>query len=259
MFVNDVYKFTFVHIMKTGGNSMMDYLGKIPNTYKFNPKQGRNAHGHDSIGNMPKNLVGNDYFKFATVRDPRSWYMSLYYRAQERSGGNEELIFGSVRQLSMEEWVNRAINPKEWMAKNDVWTSDIADWIDRDTIINSKLDVGWFTFRNLFQLSSCYKKVFETYDNNDLSIKFNEIIGVDCLLKQEFLNETIRPVLTNIGIPQHELSHPLPIRNKTTNYGNDIWDHYTLELSDAVRAKDFVWYENLYIKNEQKVWYNNER
>ena len=258
MFVNDVHKFTFVHIMKTGGNSMMNYLLRIPNTYRYNPVHGVNAHGHDSIGNMPEKYTGDDYFKFATVRDPRAWYMSLYYRAQEVTGGNEEAIFGPIRKLSPEEWVRRAINPKEWMAKTDVWTSDIADWLDKDTIINSNLDVGWFTFRNLFQLSSCYKDVFQNFDNDELRERFKEILGVDCLLKQEFLGETVRQVLIDAGVPEQQVSHPLGVINKTANnYGRDIADHYSSELSSEVMAKDFIWYEHQYTPHQPRVWYND--
>ncbi len=65
MLVSNNYKLVFVHIQKTGGDTISKLLREnIPDVYRLGAK-----HGFASQG--PEELEGwNEYFKFAFVRNP---------------------------------------------------------------------------------------------------------------------------------------------------------------------------------------------
>lgn len=70
MIINDKYKFVFVHIQKTAGTSITDYLFKIPETKQIN-------HSHSMINTLNCDNY-KDYFKFCFVRNPFDRLVSWY-------------------------------------------------------------------------------------------------------------------------------------------------------------------------------------
>jgi len=80
MIVSKKHKFAFVHIPKTGGTSitlmLKPYLGSGPTHGRGWQKAYHKYELHSPL--MPFNHMGN-YFKFAFVRNPWDWLVSLYH------------------------------------------------------------------------------------------------------------------------------------------------------------------------------------
>jgi len=145
MVINRKYKFIFVHIPKAAGTFIRTMLLRhSPGSYKY-----KLSHVPISRGERHLSRQGEDpssYFKFLSVRNPFSWYVSLYEHG--RAGNAHEwwqLGYGLNENVSFEVWLRKllAIPGSDLQFKQD----------ERPTTQNllavqdSTLKVGWLTHR----------------------------------------------------------------------------------------------------------------
>ncbi len=129
MLISHSHQFIFIHIYKVAGTSLKEILQPCSDSSSkhlpFLIKAKRRIlqerlkiysvdfDAHVGINDLKKNLPGsifNSYFKFAFVRNPYDWQVSLYfYMLQQKSHYQHHLI----KEMSFNEYL-------EWRVSNDL-------------------------------------------------------------------------------------------------------------------------------------------
>ena len=105
MLVNSDFKFIFLHIQKCGGRYINKELVKIPGTYL---EHGQFA--HNSIQTINPRII-EGWFKFTTLRDPLSWYVSFHnFHKQRVEHGIEGWAEEFIDYTTLDEWIIKFIN-----------------------------------------------------------------------------------------------------------------------------------------------------
>ena len=117
MIISHSKKFIFIHIYKVAGSSIFNVLNNYESLFrrikrKAYKKFNKNAYPHhlkiiELKKILPENIF-NNYYKFAFVRNPWDWQVSLYhFMLQQKAHFQHEFI----RELkSFEEYINWRIN-----------------------------------------------------------------------------------------------------------------------------------------------------
>lgn len=123
-------KLAYWHMPRTGGMSVY----KVLQTYGSNPEWVKGLKQHGQASQIPQSALTKRAL-FGTVRDPWSWYASLYQHAKADSKATEDLealgngdsSFKAVlRSLTSPEIVAEA--PKRWALGIDYGEAEYADW-----------------------------------------------------------------------------------------------------------------------------------
>lgn len=259
MIINEDKGFAFTHLQKCGGNTLKKYLLDIPGSRYEQPVKG---FCHSCVGDMPYKHL----FNFATIRDPLTWYLSMYYFSK-KARNQEGDIFGDVNKISFKEWLHNATHPKLLLRKAPVatfrpgrrgeWRSEIGLTVPKEYITEGSLDVGWWSYRFLYGVCSDHKNLFRFGTDTDLIHQYHNIVNVDCLIKVETMDYNLPRVLE-----EHTGCVNLPPlgkvrRENTTRYDKRIEKHYDDFDVAKVIDKDFIFFENHYGVNEElpDVWY----
>lgn len=73
MIINHEKKYLFIHVPRTGGTSLKDALILRDNGKEFLKPHGRAVEARENLGGE-----WDEYFRFAFVRNPYDWVLSLY-------------------------------------------------------------------------------------------------------------------------------------------------------------------------------------
>jgi len=117
--INHKHRFIFVHIIKTGGESIEKFFrGRKIHKFAKNYKK--------QIGNRK----WNNYFKFAFVRNPWDKMVSQYFFIQKKRKGNYKLTFRefilAFKSCSESEYINGKGIPVEFNPIQLPWILDDA-------------------------------------------------------------------------------------------------------------------------------------
>jgi hypothetical protein len=255
MIVNEKYGFAYTHLQKCGGNTLKKYLLNIEGSKYVVPKEG---YCHSCVSDMPQY---KDLFNFATIRNPFTWYMSMYYFSK-RANNQEGDIFGDVNKIPFTEWLHNVLDPKPFIRKTDKWRTEIGFEVPKEIITEGTLDVGWWSYRFLYGVSSIHKEVFISGENYDLIKYYNSIIDVDCLINMEKMDLFILGILNENTKYKGTSSLNTYKRENTTNYNRDIEAHYTDADIALVMEKDSLFFQHHYggpinIDTLPAIWYRS--
>ena len=196
--INHDYKFIFVHIPKSAGNSIKETLG-IP---KF-------PGGHFRIRDRQYEKC-QKYFKFAFVRNPWDRFVSAY--SYLKHGGIGVNHLGYNPDLQYFNIVNKHDSFTDFI-KSKCWMEDT-----QETPHKNRSNRPWLHF------DSCHEYVI-----------IDGQIGVDFIGKTENLQEDFNTICDKIGIPRQQLPHKNKSKHKHyTEYYNDE----TKEIVAKYYAKD---------------------
>lgn len=174
MYLNEERKLIYVHIPKTGGRLI---------EWHFDYKK-IGEYAHNSIHELP--IEYSNYFKFATIRNPFAWYVSLYTYLQKYSNELSRWI-DDINDFST--FVKNCLNPIERVKKHEhnfevnKPTSKLYHFVQSHSVMNC----GWLT---MFFIHSCCKNWENILTKNKDYIKMNyqQILSVDEVIKLEELN-----------------------------------------------------------------------
>ena len=111
--------FTFVHLQKTGGSFVEDFLlNNIVGCKQVLPRH------------VPARAAPKDIFKFGCVRNPFDWYVSLW-----ASHKDEPAFFEEIMDMDFKKFMYKTFNKK----------SGILHDVDFDVLTN--LNIGMYTYR----------------------------------------------------------------------------------------------------------------
>ncbi len=203
MLISHSKKFIFVHTYKVAGSSIRDALSpfcypsffeKVLKKLGLFPKiQSSNFPHHIKVSELKDLLpekMFNNYFKFAFVRNPWDWQVSLYHFTRQNP---EHFQHELVRKMNFEEYINWRVN--EAMCFQSGYTHDkhgekLVDFIgkfenldnDFKTICDklgidkslkalniSKHDdyMKYYTTKTYDMINQAYKKEIELFDYKD--------------------------------------------------------------------------------------------
>ena len=131
---------------KTGGMWVSRFLKKLDSSFK-RPKHlvKYNKHGFRELTDfhLPSKLVGPEYYKFGFIRNPVSWYWSMFNFQQKRSMRNENALF-------------------------DIMISDASELIEQEkgNKINSSSSFGWpkMTKESLEFIYESSKEIYDKFE-----------------------------------------------------------------------------------------------
>jgi len=114
MIVNDNYRFSFVHIQKTGGTSITDFLFTINGTRLEGYHHGMYSHPLPSY---------EKYFKFCVVRNPWARLVSWYEMMRRKKVHNDFSAYLLTRANHFSDFLSQTEiifekNEKEWDGVN---------------------------------------------------------------------------------------------------------------------------------------------
>jgi len=145
---------------KTGGMWVSRFLKKLDSSFK-RPKHlvKYNKHGFRELTDfhLPSKLVGPEYYKFGFIRNPVSWYWSMFNFQQKRSMRNENALFDIMIS-------GRDIN--EYMQnvqKFDRARVRMMNMYNQVFSIGDKLEC-----KNIFKYENLYDGLFEALKENGI-------------------------------------------------------------------------------------------
>tara|TARA_B100000963_G_C22562870_1_gene642279 strand:- start:204 stop:860 length:657 start_codon:yes stop_codon:yes gene_type:complete len=152
MIISDKKKFVFIHIPKTGGTSIENSLLKYANLrqkivsyyptkyliYLINRsninlldngnKWINGFHRHETIKYLNKSKKYNSYFKFTVVRNPYSWFASLYNYIQI---SKRHKLYEIVKNYNLDEFLDLQIKKKIFRQTDYIFNKDAKYQVDR--------------------------------------------------------------------------------------------------------------------------------
>jgi len=118
---NDLKKWAYVHIPKTGGTSISNILNKEDGSFKVT--------GHDSV-DLFKNL--HNYYKFTFVRNPYSRFISTYYHECRKVNDTitltnfvKKITDNDILYLSQSYYIDRKIENFSKIGKYENYVNDL--------------------------------------------------------------------------------------------------------------------------------------
>ncbi|NMF85925.1 sulfotransferase family 2 domain-containing protein [Nodosilinea sp. P-1105] len=201
-------KFLFIHVPKTGGNSIQSILkdyseDKIiilekhqDGVERFEVRSDRyKVHKHSTLTeykNMIEDSVYNSLFKFSVIRNPWdmmiSWYFSPHRKIKDWVRDDFQKLIDEVQPLS-------------YYIKDSLLLENQRSWLSRLNFSQRKIQKG------------------------------SLIRDIDFLIRFEYLNEDFKEVCKKIYIPFVEL----PLRNKSSR--GHYSRYYDEDLKEKVRSK----------------------
>ncbi|MDC0535723.1 sulfotransferase family protein [Francisellaceae bacterium] len=211
MIISHKKKFIFVHIYKTAGTSIMRQLLPFarpiekfsfyyPSRYGIsliNRTLGLHKYGNAWINGVHKHAtvieaneylgdeIFNEYYKFAFVRNPYDWLVSLYFYIRQDKWHNE---FNKVNAMSFEAFVlerikNNMPRQKDFLI-GQKYGALIVDYVGKIETIDSsyqyicdKLGIKYVKPSNLNQ--SKRQKSYHQYYNDELTLAVQEYFNDD--------------------------------------------------------------------------------
>lgn len=233
MIIND--DFVFIHNPISGGGFVRDLIkGSHPDSEFSEVK-----HWHLPIKSLDDKH--RHKFKFGMVRNPWSWYFSLYQKSQKQGGIYAHLI-GFKYELSFKQWVMKLLSSETAEKLKDDGTHMIGNpWTEHD-IYHFKYmldhDIGLYTYQYVYLFFNRWREMFSGEAPLD-----HDLISIDEVVKLEGAGENL---VKSFADNQLTLSAEQKNRWKThgranTNPnidGRSYVEHYDDELIEIVRDKD---------------------
>lgn len=223
-------KFIFTHLTKTGGTFIRQYLAKYIKTGSFIKEcQNSRLRKHDPLCKIPE-LILNSRYKFGVVRNPLSFYVSLW-------GAN--ITSRSIRNRPRRKiWFKNNPEMKEDPKKFIKFLCDEEkgkiNFFDFDLI--KKMDIGVLTYRYLYLYYD--HKIFsdKKWIKNHKKYKLvDEVIRFEDGLASE-IERVFHENIFNLNKTQKSALYNFPKKNKSKH--RPFMEYYNKETINYVKYKD---------------------
>jgi len=217
MIINDEHKFIFIHVPKIAGESIKAALSSWPMRYSERIPHHLPAKGIQKA--FPEKW--KSYYKFAFVRNPWSWLVSLYHFKLHRDIPDVWLR-PIILESTFAEFIKKLTNPKlllppYWRIERAFRQQVFANF---GTYVDSMLEEGDVPFN---------KSHLDFY-LTDLDDKLPDYIG-----KIDTLQEDLNHVCDSIGIDPVQLIHKNASPHK---HHSSYYDDETKDIVAKIFAKD---------------------
>ncbi|OGF24911.1 hypothetical protein A2331_06105 [Candidatus Falkowbacteria bacterium RIFOXYB2_FULL_34_18] len=139
MITSHSHKFIFIHVYKVAGSSMESVLNKYEPRYvyfikKIYRKLGWNISDHITAMELRNKInvnIFNNYFKFAFVRNPFDWQVSLFCFARKNKKHHQHEM---INKMTFDEYIDWRVNNEIHLQKNFVCSENgevLVDFIGR--------------------------------------------------------------------------------------------------------------------------------
>ncbi len=223
-------KFVFVHIPKTAGKAIIDFLMAIPHD-DFTPFECwkiKHLHLRERYTDVRHKQI------FCTIRNPWDWHVSSYHHNFLNGDAVRKILKAQGYNIDL----NKAPNPAELQSKfmnKKVFSEYIRYYYsEKNPLFDPSLSSKRFDIPNVGQLTYRYfnmcskQRLPESITINEIYKRHNDLIGVDKVIKMEFLpNDLFR----FLRIPQ-------TYRFKEVGGGHRLSnnrDHYSQYYDDKAR------------------------
>jgi hypothetical protein len=150
MIISHSKKFIFIHIYKVAGTSISSALkrynylpskkNKLKSTFGINPSiYSRDFDGHITASELSKRIptcIFDVYFKFAFVRNPWDWQVSLYHFGKQLRSHHQ---YDLLNKMTFREYVDWRVNEDLKLQSDFVLSDDgemLVDYVGRLESIN---------------------------------------------------------------------------------------------------------------------------
>ena len=181
-------KFIFVHIPKTAGKAIIDFLIGIPHE-DFSPFEcWRIKHLH-----LRERYADNNHKQiFCTIRNPWDWHVSSYHHNFLNGGAVRKILKAQGYKINL----NKAPNPAELKSKfmnKKVFSEYIRFYYSEKNPLFDPLSFKHFDIPNVGQLTHRYfnmcgkQRLPKSIPISEIYKRHNDLIGVDKVIKMESL------------------------------------------------------------------------
>lgn len=200
--INHKYKFIFIHIPKTAGETIYDILETPPKAYQWDFRYDKKIlDKHETITeSITLHQINNNYFKFAFVRNPWDRMVSLWAYCKKRN----------IKPVADTDFKECIVNLEGLFCK-----------VPQRYYSNSQ--------RKINLLYPQYHFISDWYGNNIL-----DFIG-----RFENLQEDFNTICDKIGISQQQL--PYKNKSKHKHY-TEYYDDETKQIVAEKYAKDIEYF-----------------
>jgi hypothetical protein len=198
---------------------------------------------HLPISQVPAEF--KDKMSFGLIRNPWSWYVSLYHFQQPCGKWlrltKAKTFHDFVKTFLSDEFIQENRHKKFYPVGNPHLPPIVPkfEYIDN-------LTVGFYTYRYIYMFFNNYKEIFASKDLQGFKKKHDELLSVDHILRIEDLPNNIINLLAKNGTPVPLEVIPkwrgAPKKNHTHHKG--YRELYTDHLIDLVAKKDSLIIEN---------------
>ena len=238
MIINNKHKFIFIHLPKTGGGSLTNFLLSSVNGSVSHQLTGDD---HSSIGDI-KNIktMYNDYYKFMVIRNPWDYYTSLYEYGKRRNCHEWRLF--NYDNSDFNTWVKRIVNCETnneilSIFKNDnTSTSVLYKFLSK-----YNMGCGWLTHRYIYSAYIDWPNIIKNKKLEYLLNTPSQIGDLDGVFKLKNINTDILDKLS-----------------KSTNIGVDILKSFSKQPRKNVSV-DKKHYSEYYNEETKNLIYNKEK
>jgi len=214
-------KFIYIHLQKTGGTFISDFLLKHLKTSQLLGK-------HSTVSMLNGDLMENKII-VGSIRNPFEWYVSHYHYQKQGDLFLFKNVLNSPKNFN--EYLNRLLDKGYNSSKKDVLFKKEDNTIDYD-----KIDIGNYTIN--FIRSYCMN-IGETV--NDISVFKTNLVGGE-FIRNENLRNDIATITKNLGIELNENSNNKLMNSKKMNTTNHkhFKEYYTSDLINLVKKNDYT-------------------
>lgn len=238
-------KLIFVHLQKCAGTFINAFLKEMyPLSYRPFKRESETDQQH-----IPKHLLSGlnkmaprlgRLPSFGSVRNPLSFYSSIYHFSKEKS--DEEWASGNIynrlgRPGSFSEYIEKLF--KNESIKNSNSKTGHAELFQR----MDKLDIGVLSARYLSMFFG--KNIFD-YSIDDITRHHNNMIKVNHIIRVENLSNELYAVLKRSGLKGSRLKNPDTFKNiikesnvkKNKSSHNHYKEYYNEDLINLIKHKE---------------------
>jgi len=206
--------FVFVHLQKTGGSFIEQFLLKNYKCKELTPK-------HRGVSTVLPEY--QDHLKIGAVRNPFDWYVSWWSANTQAESTLFPLIFTDKARVDFNEFI-RVCCEEDWGVQHDLRSESIHPF-----------DIGVYTYR--------YIRAF-CIPNIPFVLKYHErSFLMDRILLQENLAEGLADALELTGRKRKKL---LSMDKVHTSRHSEWNKYYSKESMELIRHKDRLIFEEWY-------------
>ena len=256
MLIDKKHKFIFLYFQKTASKYVRRILAPLGgfSTAEVSSK-GVTGYIKDLNYMKSNNIIADisfditDYYTFGVIRNPFEWYLSLFVYSKEWQHLDEHQLFGNLPTMSFDEFMNRALNCKEFFQTRSNEHRNINCIRLFKTVRNGKLDAGWFTYKYIYTYFLDWENIIMNMTLEEFEEKHDFLVSAE-IFPIEKLDEDIHKILDTIGVSD-KINNDFLSRHNVNSYDRNRYTWYPIRMTQELLVKDSILF-NLYYKEEKK-------
>ncbi len=227
--------FVFVHNPRTGGAFVKTLFKHYIDINKYRPLE----EYHLPASKIP--AKDKSKMSFGMVRNPWSWYVSLYHFQQPRGKW-----LRMTKATSFDTFIKVFLSDEFIQSNESKLFYPVGNPRAKATVPKFKymndLGVGFFSYRYIYMFFDDYEEIFASKNLDRLKNNHNKLISVDNILKTEQMPENIVTLLSRNGtpVPKHVLPKWRASKKKNHTIHEPYRSYYNDKTAELVAAKDSI-------------------